>query len=80
MREHEILLGTALKDVLVTVGVLRKDAEPTGAELLVAASEYTKVGKSLAARDKEWVANILKTLDLDMKQWEQLKKDMGVSQ
>jgi hypothetical protein len=39
---HENLLANALRDVLTVAGVIRKGAEPNGAELLMFAEDYIK--------------------------------------
>ncbi len=38
--DQEILLGDALRSVLVKAGVLSSEAEPTGPELLLAAKDF----------------------------------------
>ena len=40
--ERGLLLAEALRNVLVAAGVLRKDAWPSGPNLLLAAEDYVK--------------------------------------
>lgn len=45
--EHRVnLLGSTLRDVLITLGVLNEDSIPSGPELITAANEYINSRKN----------------------------------